>query len=231
MNEELKKTCSKCHEEKTLESFGLDNRNKDRKNNYCKLCIKIIKKKYNDNNKEKIKISVNLYKEKNPEKVKQFKKAYKDNNPEKIKESNRNYRKNNPIKAKEIRENYKIRRNKRHKERKKNDPLYKLKCNVRGLIKKAFKDKGFKKNSKSHEILGCSFEEFKIYIENKFELWMNWENHGKYKKNTFNYGWDFDHKIPLDSAQTIEEVIKLSYYTNYQPLCSKVNRDVKNRKF
>jgi hypothetical protein len=185
---ELTKICSKCKCEKMLDEFGLHKRNKDGKNIYCKLCIKIITKKYNDNNKEKIKISINLYKEKNPEKVKQFKKAYKDNNPEKIKESNRNYRKKNPIKAKEIRENYKVRRNEKHKERMKNDPLYKLKHNIRGLIQKAFKDKGFKKNSKAREILGCSFEEFKIYIENQFLPWMNWNNHGKYKKDTFNFG-------------------------------------------
>lgn len=228
---ELNKICSKCHEEKTLDNFGINNRNKDRKANFCKLCLKVIRKKFNDNNKEKIKISVNLYTEKNPEKVKQFKKEYKDNNPEKIKESNRNYRKNNPIKAEQIRENYKVRRNEKHRERMNSDSLYKLKHNIRGLIKKAFKDKGFKKNSKAHEILGCSFEEFKTYIENQFSPWMRWNNYGKYKKDTFNFGWDFDHKIPMNSAITGEDVINLSYYTNFQPLCSHINRNIKRDKY
>lgn len=56
---------------------------------------------------------------------------------------------------------------------------------------------------------------------------MNWDNYGKYKKNEFNYGWDIDHKIPLSTANTIEEIIKLNHYTNLKPLCSKINRDIK----
>ena len=41
------------------------------------------------------------------------------------------------------------------------------------------------------------------------------------------YGWDIDHKIPLASAETEEELLKLNHYTNLQPLCSRINRDIK----
>jgi hypothetical protein len=82
------------------------------------------------------------------------------------------------------------------------------------------------KKSKSIEILGCSFEEFKLYLESKFEPWMTWENKGLYN-GELNYGWDIDHIIPISSATTEEEIIKLNHYTNLQPLCSKVNRDIK----
>jgi len=74
--------------------------------------------------------------------------------------------------------------------------------------------------------LGCSFEEFKIYLESKFEDWMTWENKGLYN-GYLNYGWDIDHKIPISSATTEEEMIKLNHYTNLQPLCSYTNRYIK----
>ena len=90
----------------------------------------------------------------------------------------------------------------------------------------AFKGKGFNKNSKTEQLLGCSFVDFKLYLENKFESWMTYENHGKYNSE-FNYGWDIDHIIPLNSGNTEEEIIRLCYYTNLQPLCSKMNREIK----
>jgi hypothetical protein len=55
---------------------------------------------------------------------------------------------------------------------------------------------------------------------------MTWENKGLYN-GELNYGWDVDHIIPLSSVETEEEIIKLNHYTNLQPLCSKVNRDIK----
>ena len=85
---------------------------------------------------------------------------------------------------------------------------------------------GFNKSRKTTEILGCSFEELKSYLESKFEPWMNWENRGLYN-GELNYGWDVDHIIPLSSAKTEDDVIKLNDYTNLQPLCSKINRDIK----
>ena len=55
---------------------------------------------------------------------------------------------------------------------------------------------------------------------------MTWENHGLYN-GELNYGWDIDHIIPFSSAKTEEDIIKLSHYTNLQPLCSKFNRYLK----
>lgn len=64
--------------------------------------------------------------------------------------------------------------------------------------------------------------------DSKFEPWMTWGNRGLYN-GELNYGWDIDHIIP--SAETEEGVIKLNHYTNLQPLCSKVNRDIKKDNF
>jgi hypothetical protein len=110
--------------------------------------------------------------------------------------------------------------------RKKVDILYKTTTSIRNLISWSLKKKNFSKKSKTYEILGCTFEEFKNHIEKQFLPWMNWNNYGLYN-GEFNFGWDLDHTIPIKSAKTEEEVIKLNHYTNFQPLCSKTNRDIK----
>jgi len=58
---------------------------------------------------------------------------------------------------------------------------------------------------------------------------MNWDNHGLYN-GELNYGWDVDHIIPISSAKTEEDIYKLNHFSNFQPLCSKVNRDIKKAK-
>jgi len=59
---------------------------------------------------------------------------------------------------------------------------------------------------------------------------MSWENYGLYN-GELNYGWDIDHMVPLSSANTEEELLKLFHHTNLQPLCSKTNRDIKRNKY
>ena len=58
---------------------------------------------------------------------------------------------------------------------------------------------------------------------------MTWENRGLYN-GEFNFGWDLDHIIPISTAKTEEDVIRLNHYTNFQPLCSHVNRNIKKNK-
>jgi len=107
------------------------------------------------------------------------------------------------------RDEVKKRRYERRRERTNIDPLYRLKHNISVSINKSMSKKGFKKNERAHTILGCSYEEFKIWIENRFMEGMTWKNYGM---------WQYDHIIPIDSALTEEEAIKLNHYTNFQPL-------------
>lgn len=111
--------------------------------------------------------------------------------------------------------------------KRKNDMLYKLTENLRSSIGNSFRNKNFKKGGKTEEILGCTYIEFKLYLESKFEAWMSWDNHGLYNGDRY-YGWDIDHIIPLSTAKTKDEIIKLNHYTNLQPLCSYKNRVNKN---
>ena len=58
---------------------------------------------------------------------------------------------------------------------------------------------------------------------------MTYDNHGKYN-GELNYGWDIDHIEPLfpkGIKRTKEDILRLNHYTNLQPLCSKINRDIK----
>lgn len=130
--------------------------------------------------------------------------------------------------------------NKKQKEYVKNrkciDILFGLSIRIRTLIGNSFTRNGYKKTSKTQEILGCSFEEFKIHLEKQWsspnnltengQVWMTWENKGLYN-GTINYGWDIDHIEPLVNAITQDDIIRLNHYTNFQPLCGYVNRVIK----
>jgi hypothetical protein len=145
--------------------------------------------------------------------------AYYQRNKEKCAERKKIYNQKNKVELQKKRNEYR-------KKRKKTDELYKLTNSIRRNINNAFKRNGYNKTSKTFELLSCSFEEFKTYLESSWESWMNWDNYGLYNGEP-NYGWDIDHIIPSSSAMTEEELIKLNHFTNLQPLCSYINRKIK----
>jgi len=116
-----------------------------------------------------------------------------------------NYQKNN---NEIVRKN----RNIRHKKNYENDVLYKLKVNVRNRVKLFLKSSKFNiTTNNTYNIVGCSPDELKKYLEEQFTEGMSWYN---YRHD----GWHIDHIIPLSSAKTEDEVYKLCHYTNLQPL-------------
>lgn len=132
------------------------------------------------------------------------------------------YKKKNRKKLAEYQKQY-------YKKRREADPIFKLRDNVRRLFQQCFRRNNHKKTSKTIDILGCSIETFKQYIEVQFESWMSWDNYGLYNGGP-NYGWDIDHIIPISTAITVEDIIRLNHHTNLQPLCSYYNRDIKKAK-
>lgn len=226
----MKEICNRCGVEKSIEEFS---KNKSYKSGYskrCKKCSSELTSEWKKNNKEKVINWSNENKDKKHQHNKnRDNKKYYSENKEKIKEYRKKYKDINPEKIKEWYFNSKEQRNFRRNYRRNNDFLYKISYNIRNLVSKSFKRNGYSKNSKTKDILGCSYEELKIYLESKFESWMNWNNYGKYNRE-LNYGWDIDHIIPISSALTEVDILKLNHYTNLQPLCSKVNRDIKKDK-
>jgi hypothetical protein len=123
----------------------------------------------------------------------------------------------------------KVKRNKHIKKRMSEDPLYKMSIIARNNTRYYLKKRGYKISMRTQELLGCSIDELVKFLEERFESWMTWDNHGLYS-GEYNYGWDIDHKIPLCSATNEEELIKLLNFANLQPLCSKINRYIKKDK-
>lgn len=120
------------------------------------------------------------------------------------------------------------RRRELYKNRIETDINYKLHNKIRSAILQALKKKGYSKNSRTYEILGCSYEEFALYLKGKFETWMTWDNHGNYTGN-YNETWQIDHIIPISKGETEEQILKLNHYTNLQPLCSRKNLEKSNK--
>lgn len=194
------KICKRCNIQKVINEFGVRIKNKDGYKTNCKQCEH---EKYS------------IWYEKNRYKKSEMNKEYYINNKEKLNKNNKEYREIN-----------RERINERTRNRYKNDVIYKLSQVIRCGLRSGLKRKKYVKENKTQMILGSSFEEFKIYLESKFEPWMTWDNYGLYNGN-FEYGWDIDHIEPIDIADTEEKVIKLFHYTNLRPLCSKINRDIK----
>lgn len=62
-----------------------------------------------------------------------------------------------------------------------------------------------------YNIIGCTPRELRIHLESKFISGMTWDNYGF-------HGWHIDHKVPISSGHTDDELNSLCHYTNLQPL-------------
>jgi len=184
---------------------------------------------YRANNKEDRKEKRKKYLEENKEYVATVCKAYRLRNRDKIREKQKVYDKErrakpevkekNRISNKEYREKNKdtlrVKQNLYYLNRRQNDPLYHLTWILRVRIRDAFRRNGYKKTSKTCELLGADFKTVSKYIEQQFTEGMVWGLVGP--------KIHIDHKIPLASANNKEELIKLLHYTNLQPLWAEDN--------
>jgi hypothetical protein len=217
------KTCRNCKTEKELINFGIDKYQEDGYNSLCKCCRKEYylnnlnkRKEYLVNNSEHIKKREKEYNLKN----KEYKKSYYIYDKHKRKE----YYLVNKLKIKQyqINNNDKIKKqkNKYYKNKIAIDSLFKLSSNIRTLIRMSIKGNGYTKKSKTYQILGCSFEEFKQHLESQFTEGMTWDNQGK---------WHLDHIYPVSLATDEQHLIKLNHYTNFQPLWAEDNIKKSNK--
>jgi hypothetical protein len=204
----MEKICIKC---KVIKDISLFVKTK----NSCKDCQREYKKNYRKNNLEYIKNKNKEYYVSNKEDILKSSSNYYSNNKDKKLEYQKEYASLNKEKISAYKMDY-------QRNRRKTDPVYKLKYVVGRMIRNSLKCKGLSKNKKSMDILGCSIEFFKAYIEEMFIDDMSWDNYGTC--------WDIDHKIPLSTAVTEEQVLELNHYTNLQPLDSHINRNVKRDK-
>ena len=237
------KVCSKCKEEKKVCEFRKRKDSKDGLRTECKECSYLVWKKYRDINFEKISnIKKNDYiqnREKRLDKVKKYreenidiirekdrvrsKEKYK-NNPEIIQEYYNNNKelilKYKKTWAKQNHEKIKEQKREYVKKRNSNDFIFNLKNRMRGRLRNYLTTLNITKKNKTFEIVGCSPQFLKEHLEKQFVDGMTWENRNK---------WHIDHKLPLSSANTEEELHKLCHYTNLQPLWAEENLKKSNK--
>ena len=168
--------------------------------NICKICSRSRAKEWRINNKEKVSLYNKIYREKNID----YHENWKRDNEGYMEEYQLNWRSNNSFYNKE----YSILR-------KKNDPIFKERCKIYQITRNALFSKKWHKDSNYFKVLGCHRDELIKSFEDKFKDGMSWSNYGD---------WEIDHIIPLSEASTVEELYKLSIFTNLQPLWVDDNR-------
>lgn len=223
--------CIKCNTKKEIAEFELRN-DTGKYRNICKECQRKQNNKYYSEHYEEIRKKQNQYgkeyRKKNKERLSEIGKLYYQNHKNEIKIR---HKKNNAIRYQlkkdiilEYSKNYKrlhkdeirIKINEYEKSRKKVDPLFKLRKQSRTLINQSLTAKGYKKKTKTEQIIGCQIDFFINYLMGTF-------------KTNYGYEWDgieevhIDHIIPLATAKNEEEVIKLCHYTNLQLLKAQDN--------
>jgi hypothetical protein len=219
-----KKICSKCKTEKDDIDFGKSNRTKSGLRSECKKCRIVFqqenkdklkeyhKKNYINNRERKINYQKKYYLE-HSKKIISYQKSYFNTNKEKKLKYLDDYKIKNHDKILNYKRKY-------EKQKREDDCLFKLKQTLRSRIRLFIKSRGLKKNGKTFDIVGCSPIFLKEYLENQFTIGMSWDNHGE---------WHIDHIVPLSSAKTEEELYKLCFYTNLQPLWSEDNLKKSNK--
>jgi hypothetical protein len=210
---ELKKTCDTCGER--LKKYRLE-KNKEK--------IKQYQKTYYENNKDKIKEKSKIhyennkeqkqeYFENNKEKIKQYQKIWNENNKEHVKEQKKIWNENNKESFKEYKKTNKEKISKQKNEYMRNrlatDVNFRVLHNLRKRLWSAVKRNT--KSAPTKELLGCTSEELKIHLENKFTDGMNWDNYGK---------WHIDHIIPCCSFDmgSSDKQKECFHFSNLQPL-------------
>lgn len=222
------KQCTSCKSTKLVTEFRLiykKSTNKYYLNSCCKIPCEL---NFNKNR-------VEYFKQKKDERIQlyhncsefrkqqlEYNKEYHKANREKIYWRKKEYVSKN-------KESLKLKRKERNKK-----PLIKLRSRVSGsintMLKKNYSSK-FGKSCLAH--LSYTIIDLKKHLESQFEFWMNWDNWGRYNKETWSdndsstWVWHIDHIIPQSklSYDTMDHpnFTKCWELSNLRPLSAKQN--------
>jgi hypothetical protein len=204
----IMKKCKLCEEEKAIEDFYKCGGNYSSR---CKKCFG----EYQKNNPNK-KANNDKYAEKNREKIREKNRSAYHKDIDKSRRLNREKRKR--LRAQNLEHYRKYGREyvKNNYQRLKSNPNWVIRHSLRTRFVRAVTQEY--KNSSCIHMLGCSIEEFRQYLESKFQEGMSWENYGQ-------FGWHIDHIMPCAAFDLTkeEEQKKCFHYSNMQPLWWKDN--------
>jgi len=158
---------------------------------YCPKCLHEIQK-----------ARCKSYKQRNKDKISSYNAMYKAENKESISEYNKKY-------DSEHREEIQTRQNAYQKNRRATDPEFKFIHAMRTRMNKFMKGQ---KSSSTAELLGCTRNDFIIWIRYQFIGNMEWNNHGSV--------WHYDHVIPcaIFDQTNADEQEKCWHWSNYRPM-------------
>lgn len=206
------KICKSCKDLKTLDCFGKNKRQNDKRHYYCKECVK---KSY-ELKKEEKREYFKKYRNRNREKLREYHKQYNKNygvtdDPDDLaKREQRRRTKREQEKERRNDINYRLDRRNYFKHKYKTDQQFKIKKQFESTLNRMIKDGN--ESPRSMELIGCSITHFKAHLEAKFAPGMCWGNYG--------VEWNLDRVIPFcDFDLTDEEQRKICFhYSNVQPL-------------
>jgi FKBP-type peptidyl-prolyl cis-trans isomerase len=166
--------------------------------------LKVKRKSYYIQNKEKFSEAHSKWYEENKQYALNHNVKYREENAEHIAEYNKEYQKTHRAEI-----------NAKRKFNRETNARARLVENLRCRIYMGLCRAGYKKTSRTCEVLGADYDTVRKHLEGKFTNGMCWELMGK--------KIHIDHIIPLASATTKEELLKLCHYTNLQPLWAEDN--------
>lgn len=182
-------------------------------------------RQYFRKNKERRKAASRRYYAKNKELIKaDGRRRYRDTIPYQRVRSTTYYHNNKQRKyltqklcREKNKDKYNASRNKWKRYQYKTNPVYKIISSCRSKIHIALKRQSAIKSKRTIQLLGCSADFFKTFLQNQFTGNMSWENYGKY--------WNIDHVIPVSSFDlTVPENQKKAFhYSNCRPMLASHN--------
>ena len=182
------KECKRCNTTKPITEYFINNSKPDGRHIYCKVCKKVENNAFYQNNKRPD------YHKQHRIENKEYYNAYNKEHFQTKKQYYRDYNNNKYA----------------------TDINFKLKHITSARIHEGLKRYQTKKQSRTIDYLGCSIEEYYIYLQHKFDKNMSWDNYGK------SGYWEIDHIIPVSRGGSF-------HHTNTQPLSIKENQIKGNR--
>ena len=213
------KTCTKCMIPKDISMFFRRKASKDGLSTWCKDCYRLYNSSYYSDHRKRYKEKRATYYTEHKEQYAERGKKYFKSHKEELYESRREAYLRNPYIYRKYANEWRAKNKDKVAEyvrrRRDVDKLFKLKTQVRKDILQSFKRRGYSKTKNTADIVGCDINPLVSHLE---ATWLN-----RYGRKYSGENCHIDHIIPLATAKTEDDVLKLCHYTNLQLLTPEDN--------